>query len=182
MPNPLKLKTGQNQYGFTLIELLVVVVVMTTLSGIVISLINSGGFRDKAKDSQRIANVRQIQTALELYFADFRAYPTSNDPDGGWEEISGISNTLITELSPKYINVVPVDSEPMGSNSGPCNNIDNKRYNYRSNDGTYYILTSIMAVSSSNDGTECSGLNNWGSLGCSVGHDTEDYCYGVENP
>ncbi len=171
----LKLFNKQDQQGFTLIELLVVVVVISALSGIVISLVNSGGFRDKARDSQRIADLKQIQTALELYFSDFRRYPTSN-----WTPING-SDPLSTALAPNYINRVPIDPENQ-DHQFPCNQPDRKRYNYRSN-GNYYLLTSIMAVSSSNDGNECSSLNSWGAFGrCGSSFATQDFCYGVENP
>lgn len=169
-----KLKTQQ---GFTLIELLVVVIVISALSGIVISMINSGGFRDKARDSQRIAELKQIQTALELYFSDFREYPDS-DGNGGFANVNG-SNDLSTALQTSYMNKVPTDPEALGSNTGPCQNPENFRYNYIS-DGTYYILTATMAVTSSNDDSACDSLNSWNSCGGSF--ENQDVCYGVENP
>lgn len=175
-----KLPKSKNESGFTLIELLVVVIVISALSGIVVSMINSGGFRDKAQDSQRIANLKQIQTALELHFSDFRKYP---DSGGGWLRVTGSNvpspDIMSDTLSPDYINTVPTEVEPKGTNSGPCASDQNLRYNYRS-DGTYYILTAIMAVDTSNDNSECTSLNSWGDNCGSM--TTADVCYGVENP
>ena len=85
-------KTRLNQRGFTLIELLVVVLVISALSGIVISLINSGGFRQKAEDTQRVSDLKQIQTALELYFSDNRLYPITS----GWVEVTGVDAVSTT--------------------------------------------------------------------------------------
>lgn len=163
------LPKSNNQKGFTLIELLVVVAVIGALSGIVVSMISTGGFRDKANDAQRISHLKQIQTALELYFSDFRAYPNT-----GWIQING-SDSLSGVLAPIYINEVPVDSELAGSNSSPCSNPENPRYNYIS-DGSYYWLTAMMAVESSKDDSPCSDL--WSST-CSAAF---PFCYGVKNP
>lgn len=167
----------KEQSGFTLIELLVVVIVISALSGIVVSMINSGGFRDKAKDAQRIADLKQVQTALELYFSDFRQYPDSGS--GAWIRVTG-SDNMSSALVPTYINTMPIDPESTGTDSDPCNNPENPRYNYRS-DGNYYVLTSVMAVDTSNDDSPCDWLNSWGSS-CSGGYPTQDFCYGVENP
>ncbi len=59
--------------GFTLIELLVVISIIGLLSSIVLTSVNSA--RAKARDARRIADLKQIQLALELYYADNNAYP-----------------------------------------------------------------------------------------------------------
>jgi type II secretory pathway pseudopilin PulG len=140
-------------------------------------MINTGGFRDKARDAQRIADLKQVQTALELYFSDFRQYPDSGS--GAWIRVTG-SDNMSTALAPIYINTIPLDSEATGTDSDACNNPENSRYNYRS-DGNDYILTAIMSVDTSNDESTCDALNTWGSA-CSGGYPTQDFCYGVENP
>jgi prepilin-type N-terminal cleavage/methylation domain-containing protein/uncharacterized protein (TIGR02145 family) len=59
--------------GFTLIELLVVIAIIGILATLaVVSLQNA---RKNARDAKRIADVKQIQTALELYFNDVGEYP-----------------------------------------------------------------------------------------------------------
>lgn len=54
-----------NNKGFTLIELLVVIGIISVLSAIVVP--NFMGARERARDTQRKSDVRQIQKALELF-------------------------------------------------------------------------------------------------------------------
>ncbi len=51
--------------GFTLIELLVVIAIIGILASVVLASLNSA--RAKSRDARRIADVKQIQLALELY-------------------------------------------------------------------------------------------------------------------
>jgi len=62
--------------GFTLIELLVVIAIIGLLSTLAVVALNSA--RQKSRDSKRVADIKQIQTALELYFADNNGYPTGS--------------------------------------------------------------------------------------------------------
>lgn len=59
--------------GFTLIELLIVIVIIGILSTFVIS--NFIGIRERARDAQRKTDLRQIQTALQLYYSDEGYFP-----------------------------------------------------------------------------------------------------------
>jgi len=60
--------------GFTLVELLVVISIIGLLSTLAVVSLNSA--RQKARDAKRIADVKQIQTAMELYYNDKQGYPT----------------------------------------------------------------------------------------------------------
>ncbi|MDO8500173.1 MAG: prepilin-type N-terminal cleavage/methylation domain-containing protein [bacterium] len=89
--------------GFTLIELLVVIAIIGVLASIVLASLNSA--RRKSRDARRIADIKQIQLALELSFdANSAKYPTN------------IYTTCAAagSICPSYIPAVPTD--PLGGN------------------------------------------------------------------
>lgn len=63
----------QKNSGFTLIELLVVIAIIGILAAVVLVSLNSA--RQKSRDAKRLADVRQIMTALELFYNDNNRYP-----------------------------------------------------------------------------------------------------------
>ncbi len=80
--------------GFTLIELLVVIVILGTLSALLVS--NFMAARERARDAQRRQDLRQIQTALEMYKQDQSpvSYPSSLPSAGDcWSSSGGSSPT-----------------------------------------------------------------------------------------
>ena len=62
--------------GFTLVELMVVVAIIAVIAGIVVP--NYVHARRQAAVSNTQANMKQIATALELYFADKQDYPAGS--------------------------------------------------------------------------------------------------------
>ena len=64
---------NKNKKGFTLIELLVVIAIIGLLSAL--SILALGSARARARDAKRVADVKQMQTALEMYFNDMNDYP-----------------------------------------------------------------------------------------------------------
>ncbi len=64
-----------NNKGFTLIELLVVIAIISVLASLLMA--NFVGVRQRGRDAQRKSDMRQIQSALELYRADNGSYPDS---------------------------------------------------------------------------------------------------------
>lgn len=62
-----------NKRGFTLIELLVVISIIGILSGIIIAGLN--GSRVSARDARRVADIKNIQLALAVYYSDQGHYP-----------------------------------------------------------------------------------------------------------
>jgi general secretion pathway protein G len=65
-----------SQKGFTLIELLVVIAIIGLLSTLAVVALNSA--RQKSRDSKRVADIKQVQTALELFYADQNGYPVAS--------------------------------------------------------------------------------------------------------
>ncbi len=89
--------------AFTLVELLVVISIITFLSSLVMASVSSA--KIKANDAIIAQDVRQVQTATELYYTDKRSYPTttiSNDP---CEKFNEVAQTLVNG---KYLSKAPV--------------------------------------------------------------------------
>jgi prepilin-type N-terminal cleavage/methylation domain-containing protein len=63
----------KNKKGFTLIELLVVIAIIGLLSTLAVVALNNA--RQKSRDAKRVADIKQIQTALELFYNDCSGYP-----------------------------------------------------------------------------------------------------------
>ncbi len=70
----------KNKKGFTLIELLVVIAIIGLLSTLAVVALNNA--RIKSRDARRVSDVKQIQTALELYLNDVGSYPESTAGQG----------------------------------------------------------------------------------------------------
>ena len=81
--------SGGNK-GFTLIELLVVIAVLGILAGIAVP--RMFGITDRAKVSAVEADLRNIQTGLEMYFAEKTEYPVNVSTLG---DLSGQLNDYI---------------------------------------------------------------------------------------
>lgn len=85
--------------GFTLIELLVVIAIIGILSSVVLASLNSA--RKKGRDARRVADIKQLQLALELYYDTNNSYP---------------AGTAMTGLSSGgFIAAVPVDPTNSGT-------------------------------------------------------------------
>jgi type II secretion system protein G len=106
----------QKKKGFTLIELLVVIAIIALLASIVLVALN--GARSKARDSTRRADLKQISTALELYYNDNGSYPNTGNSWWGTCSTFGAhgtsgANGWIPNLAPTYIGALPLD--PLGA-------------------------------------------------------------------
>lgn len=118
--------------GFTLIELLVVIAIIALLTAI--GLVSYNTVQMKARDSRRVSDVQQIQTALGLYMINEGAYPVATATttlDG----TDSVSNALIEAESFPTIPLDPI--HPTYS------------YAYRSNEaGTDYTISFCLETDS----------------------------------
>ena len=95
---------AKREKGFTLIELLVVVAIIGILSSVILGSLAQA--RIRARDARRLADIKQIQTALDLY-ADEHG---NQYPDDIYSTTVGLAPTS----GKMYIAAVPKD--PRGSN------------------------------------------------------------------
>jgi len=100
----MKTKLLPNQKGFTLIELLVVISIIGLLASVVLVSLNSA--RLKARDAKRIADLRQLATAMELYVNDNGQYPTVT---GSASVGAFVASWATSTLSSAYVSKMPND-------------------------------------------------------------------------
>lgn len=88
--------------GFTLVELLVVIAIIGLLATIAFLSLNRA--RSKARDAKRVSDIRQLQSALELYYNDQTtpAYPIMAVP----------GPITATQLSSTYVATLPLNPTP----------------------------------------------------------------------
>lgn len=110
----------RRETAFTLIELLVVIAIIGLLASIVLVALNSA--RAKSRDAKRIADIKEIQSALELYFSDNGQYPY-----GSCESTSGGAySDCWSTLLPGYVGTMPNDPLNVPSQYGYYYGYDDK--------------------------------------------------------
>ena len=129
-----------NKKGFTLIELLVVISIIGFLASASVLMFNSA--RLKARDAARLADFKQLQTTLSLYYDTYNRFPDSDYAGcGGWDSSgngTGFIHALVTE---KLLGKDIVDP----SINNTCGNYCYYRYTAGDygcdiNKGSYFVL------------------------------------------
>ncbi|MCX6793224.1 MAG: hypothetical protein NTY12_04315 [Candidatus Falkowbacteria bacterium] len=93
------------------------------------AIIALGNARAKARDSKRVADIKQISTALELYYADNNSYPTIITPGNSITSPDGTKT---------YMASIP--NNPSPRNDGNCPDA-NYGYMYITNTNSYYLYS-----------------------------------------
>jgi len=129
----LKVKIQNWKKGFTLIELLIVIAIIGVLSTLLMA--NFIGVRQRARDAQRKSDLRQIQSALEIYRSDMGSYPSSLTNC----TCSGSPCLGNSDCSAIYMSKIPAD--PSGTSIG----YNNGNYYYtQTNSNTGYTLAACI--------------------------------------
>jgi len=127
----------KKQKGFTLIELLVVIAIIGLLSTLAVVALNNA--RQKSRDTRRVADIKQIQTALELYYNDCNGYP-SGTKTGTGQAITG--TVSCSPASQVYMSAMPTAPEP---NDGTCTAATNT-YTYTQDAASTYHITYCLGA------------------------------------
>lgn len=130
----------KQQKGFTLIELLVVIAIIGLLSTLAVVSLNNA--RQKSRDAKRVADIKQVQTALELYYNDQNSYPlTSTNCVAGI--LGGADCTTLSSTNgldgvaggTTYMGLVPSNPTPNGT-----------AYTYTGSASTYAITFTLESA------------------------------------
>jgi general secretion pathway protein G len=165
----------QKQTGFTIVELLIVIVVIGILATITIVAYN--GIQQRGRDARRLSDIKSVEQALQLYYADNGSYPATPTLDDALTDsacaLGTKSANWVPGLAPKYLPQLP---QSFGSRKADpltaC-------YQYAS-DGTYYVLSAWQAIES---GAQTSTLyrrlgfrEGWAAQGAAPGGKQAYYC------
>ncbi len=125
-----------NRKGFTLVELLIVIAVIGILAGVFF--IGVTGFRNSALDARRVADLKNVQNSLELYYSKCRLYPNAtvsgaNCPSGTGNSPATYAD-LVTILRNAQIGITAVPNDP----------VSGQTYDYIS-DGNNYVLSATLS-------------------------------------
>lgn len=135
--------------GFTLIELLVVISIIGILTTLFLANLNAA--RERARDAQRKSDLRNLKTALRLYFNDASGYPASSGGNivGCGTLASPTACTWGSTFSTNttvYMTVLPKD--PLSSQS----------YTYTQLGSDDYTLTACLENKSDTQGVSSGGI------------------------
>jgi len=141
--------------GFTLIELLVAISIIGILSSFLLA--NFVGVRQRARDGIRKSDLRQIQSALELYRSDKAAYPASPLPSCG--------SPLQDTSKPPVVYMQKI----------PCDPSNSSVYTYTASGNDSYTI--VGCLENGNDPQKDSSANS-----ACVGTGKTGISYTLQNP
>lgn len=126
----------RKKQGFTLIELLVVIAIIGLLSTLSVVALNNA--RARARDARRVSDVKQVQTALELYYNAQGAYPGGNV----------FASSSITDGTTVYMTSIPTPPTPADHTT--CTGTTAYTYAQTGTAGSSYTITYCVGQAISN--------------------------------
>ncbi len=123
---------SSSRRGFTLIEILIVVGIIGLLASMV--LVGLAPAQKRGRDARRIADLKEVQNAMELYYNKCGYYPgpaQPSSPCGSFGAPAADWNALTTALTGSSIGVTTIPQDPSS----------NRTYYYAADSlGSTYVL------------------------------------------
>lgn len=159
--------------GFTLVEMMIVVAIIGIIAGIVA--INYAHSKTNAQVSASEADLKQIATALELYYADTQEYPT---------KAGQVTTTLFGGSGNKYLTVTPISPGPAVSGATPVYNYGVSGNEFTVVDTAVYDSATLQNLPKGSGASTSAAVpvtsgGSCGTTGCThVGYDNTVGIYG----
>lgn len=150
--------------GFTLLELLVVIAIIGILTTLLFANFNAA--RQRGRDAQRKADLRNLQTALRIYYNDNGGFPGSSGSPNYQivgcgpktaRTVCSWGGAWITSENQTYMSVIPKD--PLDQAASTVND-----YRYSSTGTDDYTLEACLENKSDDKG-QATGDLTWCSSG-----------------
>ncbi len=159
----------QCKRGFTLVELLVTCALLAVIAAVILfGLVNA---RNQSKDARAMADIKQIQRVVEIYYDQNGTYPTPTcATSGGWyrsdKNASGECWIVLQSTLGSWLPKLPVHPDNTG----------NYVYAYKpQNGGAGYCIATIFKVISNQPGDGC----YTGGFCLGASYSTDGRCGGV---
>ena len=156
--------------GFTIVELLIVIIVVAILAAI--TLVTYNGIQQRARDSQRLQDVKSIAKIMELFYTENGYYPNattytpgSTTLNAAWASTADASWANLETVLKPYAAKLPRD--PISTPNGDTRSTGIYNYQIFVNQSTYcnvapgqvYIINYRLESSAQADnllGADCS--------------------------
>ena len=162
-----------NKKAFTLIELLVVIAIIGILA--TISIVSLSNARAKSRDAKRAGDMKQVQTALELFFNDKGRYPSASE----WDANQIFSTS--TGATSTYMQIIP--SAPIPAD-GRCTSDQNSISYIPTSDGASYSISFCLGGNTGTLASDPKCLTPGGIIDveCNIdGGQPADVCGGISS-
>ncbi len=147
--------------GFTLIELLVTISIIAILATVLLANFNAA--RERSRDAQRKGDLRNIATALRIYYNDYGAYPASGSGANTGKIIACGQSNPPGPFTCEYGSLWRIDGKTLMSTL-PKDPLPGQAYSYVQVDLDNYTLSACLENASDKDGQAESGIDcasNW---------------------
>lgn len=96
--------------GFTIVELLIVIVIIAILAAITVVAYN--GIQERARDSQRIQDIKTIEKALRIHLINEGSLPAPTSVNASWEQ-SNEDNYQNGDFMEALVNTNTISKVPL---------------------------------------------------------------------